>query len=186
MQLHQKHCYCNHTTRDHSYNWCIHGEECINITTPPPLVPLSIVRMKFDSPQIFLDCIGDQQDYKPGKCPTFGGTFPLFELAKVKKKRGTVPLLWNFSDGKFYSMKKQRMMSFLHGIFTSAFSLVYCHDCDKFSYEKPSLNPKSPEPQLCGLFWFLVMYMHNFGSMSQFFTLVVWQVSINVVSNLWQ
>ena len=25
---------CNNTTRDHSYNWCIHGEECINITIP--------------------------------------------------------------------------------------------------------------------------------------------------------
>ena len=54
------------------------------------------------------------------------------------------------------------MISILHGIFTSAFLLVYC---DKFSYEKLSLrlnpNAKSPEPQLCGLFWFLVMYMHT-------------------------
>ena len=29
-----KHCYCNNTTRDHSYDWYIHGKECINITTP--------------------------------------------------------------------------------------------------------------------------------------------------------
>ena len=49
-------------------------------------------------------------------------------------------------------------MSILHGILTPAFSLVYC---DKFSYENPSLNPESPEPQLCGFFWFSVMYMHT-------------------------
>ena len=68
------------------------------------------------------------------------------------------------------------MMSILHGIFTSAFSLVYC---DKFSYEKPSLS---------GFFLFLVMYKHahGFGSMSHFFTLVDlgWQVCNNFVFKL--
>ena len=44
------------------------------------------MRMNFDSPQIFLDCIGYQQDYKPATCPTFGGTIPLFKLAKIKKE----------------------------------------------------------------------------------------------------
>ena len=65
---------------------CMHGEECVNISTPHPLVPLSVMRMNFDSPQIFLDCVGYQQYYKPANCPTFGGTVPLFELAKVKKR----------------------------------------------------------------------------------------------------
>ena len=77
-------------------------------------------------------------------------------------------------------------MSILHGIFTSAYSLVYC---DKFSYEKHSLrlNPKSPEPQLCGLFWFLVMYMHTvLAQCPTVFTLVGWQVCNNFVSNLRQ
>ena len=37
------------------YNWCMHGEECVNIS-PPPLSPLSVMRMNFDSPQIFLLC----------------------------------------------------------------------------------------------------------------------------------
>ena len=67
------------------------------------------------------------------------------------------------------------MMLILHGIFTSAFSLVYC---DKFRYEKPSLDPKSPEPQLCRLFWFLVMYMHTV--LAQCPTLVGWQVCNNL------
>ena len=43
------------------------------------------MRMNFDSPQIFLDCVGYQQDYKPANCLTFGGTVPLFELAKIKQ-----------------------------------------------------------------------------------------------------
>ena len=30
------------------------------------------MRMNFDSPQIFLDCVGYQQYYKPANCPTFG------------------------------------------------------------------------------------------------------------------
>ena len=71
--------------RDHSYNWCMHGEECVNIS-PPPLAPLSVMRMNFDSPQIFLDCVSYKQYYKPANCPTFGGTVSLFELAKVKKE----------------------------------------------------------------------------------------------------
>ena len=82
--------------------------------------------------------------------------------------------------------EQQRMMSILHGHFTSAFLLVYC---DKFSYEIPSLYPKSPEPQLCGFFWFLVMYMHMIlaeYSIFFFFTLVGWQVCNNFVSNLWE
>ena len=54
--------------------------------------------------------------------------------------------------------EQQRMMLILHGIFISAFSPVYW---DKCSYEKPSLIPKSPETQLCGFFWFLVMYMQT-------------------------
>ena len=35
-----KHCSCNNTTTDHSYNWCMHDEECVNIS---PLIS-SIVR----------------------------------------------------------------------------------------------------------------------------------------------
>ena len=27
------------------------------------------MRMNFDSPQIFLDCVGYQQGYKPANCP---------------------------------------------------------------------------------------------------------------------
>ena len=63
----------------------MHGEECVNIS-PPPLAPLSVMRMNFDSPQIFLDCVSYKQYYKPANCPTFGGTVSLFELAKVKKE----------------------------------------------------------------------------------------------------
>ena len=44
------------------------------------------MRINYDSSQIFLDCVGYQQDYKPANCPTFGGTVPLFELAKNKKE----------------------------------------------------------------------------------------------------
>ena len=44
------------------------------------------MQMNFDSPQIFLDCVGYQQDYKSANCPTFGGTLPLFELAKIEKE----------------------------------------------------------------------------------------------------
>ena len=87
-------------------------------------------------------------------------------------------------------MKIQRMMSILHGIFTSAFSLVYC---DKFSYEKLSLrlnpNAKSPEPQLWSFLVLGNLHAHGLGSMSDFFTLaclVGWQVWNNFVSNLWQ
>ena len=140
--------------------------------------------MLFDSPQIFLDCVGFQQYYKPANCLTFGGPVPLFELAKVKqttkqkqktkkkkkkekKKKRNSPT--NFSDGKISLYKQQRMMSNLHGIFTSAFSRVYC---DKFSYEKPSLNSKSPEPQLCGFFWFLIMYIHT--ALAQCPTFLLW------------
>ena len=126
------------------------------------------MQMNFDSPKIFLDCVGYQQYYKPAtaNCPTSGGTVPLFELAKVKKRES--PSFLKFQWWQISLYEQQKMVSILHGIFTSAFSLVYC---DKFSYEKPFLNPKSPEPQLCGFFWFLVMYMyaHVFGSMFHFF-----------------
>ena len=44
------------------------------------------MRMNFESPQIFVDCVGYQEDYKPANCPTSGGTVPLFELAKIKKR----------------------------------------------------------------------------------------------------
>ena len=69
-------------------------------------------------------------------------------------------------------------MPVLHGIFTLAFSLVYC---DKFSYEKPSLNLKSV-PNLNFVWIFLVLgNVHEHGSLSHFLTLVGWQVWIKGV-----
>ena len=44
------------------------------------------MRMNFDSPQIFLDCVRYQQYYNPANCSTFGEIVPLFELAKVKTR----------------------------------------------------------------------------------------------------
>ena len=85
--------------------------------------------------------------------PTFGRTVPLFEFAKIKKRDCFMHL--NISVmANFIVWKNRKWCQFYMGIVTSAFSPVYC---DKFSYEKPSLNPKNPEPQLCGLFWFMVM-----------------------------
>ena len=38
--------------------------------------------MNFDSPQIFLDCVGYQQYYKPVNCSTFGGLFHFLSRQK--------------------------------------------------------------------------------------------------------
>ena len=63
------------------------------------------MRMNFDSPQIFLDCVGYQQDYKPANYPPFGGTVPLFELAKIKKEGQShfleVSVMVNFTVWKY-------------------------------------------------------------------------------------
>ena len=57
-------------------------------------------------------------------------------------------------------------MSILHEFFFTIFTFVI-----NLAMEKPLLNPKSPKPQLCGFFWFLVK-APGFGSMSHFFALV--------------
>ena len=67
------------------------------------------MRINFDSPQIFLDCVGYQQYYKPANYPTFGGTVPLFELAKLKK-RGS-PTFFKFQWWQILLYEQQRMMS---------------------------------------------------------------------------
>ena len=64
----------------------VHSQRRLHKHYLPPLVPLSDMRINFDSPQIFLDCVGYQQYYKSANCPTFGGSVSLFELAKVKKE----------------------------------------------------------------------------------------------------
>ena len=117
---------------------------------------------------------------QPANLPTFGGTVPLFELCKVKKRDS--PTFLKFQWWRISLYEQQRMMSILHGIFTcftSAFSLVYI---------VINLAMKTlPEPQLRRFFWFLAMHMHTvLAQCPTYFTLVGWQVYNNFVSNLWQ
>ena len=105
---------------------------------------------------------------------------PTFWACKVKKRNS--PTFLKFQWWQISLYEQQRMMSILHGSFYfSIFTSLYC---DKFSYENPSLNPESPEPQLCEFFWFLVMHMHTvLPQCYTYFTLVGWQVCNNFVSN---
>ena len=133
--------------RDHSYNWCMHGKECVNIS-PSPLPISSIVR---HANELWLSPNFPRLCWLSAILQTCQlshfWTVPLFELAK-EKKRDSLTFL-TFQWWQISLNEQQRMMSILHGIFTSAFSLFYC---DRFSYEKPSLSE---------FFLFLVMYMHR-------------------------
>ena len=74
------------------------------------------MQMKFDSPQIFLDCVGYQQAYKPGNCPTFWvcknkkeGQSHFLEISvmanfKYEKTKNDVNFTWNFSFRIFTSL----------------------------------------------------------------------------------
>ena len=46
------------------------------------------MQMNFDSPQIFLDCVGYQQDYKPANCPTWRDCLTSWACKNKKKKEG--------------------------------------------------------------------------------------------------
>ena len=90
---------------------------------------------------------------KPTNYTTFEGTVPLFELAKVKI--GTVPLSWNFSDGKFHCMNNREWCQFY-----MKFLLQHFHWSILINLAMKNLLCilKVPNPQLCGFFWFLVMH----------------------------
>ena len=88
-------------------------------------------------------------------CPTF------WACKSKKKKRDSLTFL-KFQWWQISLNEQQRMMSILHRIFTSVFSLVHC---DRFSYEKLSLS---------GFFLFLVMYMHTV--LAQCPTFLLWYV----------
>ena len=89
--------------------------------------------------------------------PHFWRDCPTFWHCKNKKKRvSPTSLKYQWWQILLYEITQNNVnftWIFYFSLFTSLFSL--------FSYEKPSLNPKSPEPQLCGLYWFLVMYMRT-------------------------
>ena len=80
------------------------------------------MRMNFDSPQIFLDCVGYQQGYKPANCPTFGGTVPLFDIAKIKKRVSPTSLKYQWWQILLYEITKNNVnftWIFYFSLFTS-------------------------------------------------------------------
>ena len=80
------------------------------------------MRMNFDSPQIFLDCVGYQQDYKPANCPTFGGTVLLFELPKLTKRDSPTSLKFRWCQILLYENTENDLnfpWNFYFRIFTS-------------------------------------------------------------------
>ena len=81
------------------------------------------MRMNFDSPQIFLDCVGYQQDYKPANCPTFGGTVPLFELAEIKKRDIPTSIKFQWWQILLYE-KTENDVNFTWNFYSSTFTSV--------------------------------------------------------------
>ena len=154
----------------------MHGEECVNISPP------SISSIVLNSNELWLSpnfpklcwlsailhCVQTcQLSHFRRDCPTFWA---------CKSKRKDSLTFLKFQWWQISLNDQQRMMSILHGIFTSAFSLVYCDRLSKLWKTFPQ--------------WiFLVLsnvHAHGFGWMSHFFTLVGWQVCNNFISNLWQ
>ena len=83
---------------------------------------MSVMQMNFDSPQIFLDCVGYQQDYKPSNCPTFG-TVPRFELAKIKTRDSPTFLKFQWWQILLYE-KSENDVNFTWNFYFSIFTCL--------------------------------------------------------------
>ena len=136
----KKNRYCNNTTRE-----LVHSRRRVQKHYKPhPLVPLSVMRMNFDSPPnlprlcwlsaVLQTC---QLSHFLRDCPTC--------WACKRKKEGQSHFLEISVMANFTVWTTENDVNFTWNFFTSAFSLVYY---DKLNYEKPS----SPEPQLNGFF----------------------------------
>ena len=118
-----KHYCCNNTTRDYSYNWCIHGEDCIRITNPSISSTVRHTNELWFSPNFPRLCWLSAR-LQTCQLSHFWRDCPTFWACKNKKKRGNsaTPLTFQWWQSLLNEKKTENEVNFTWNFYFSIFT----------------------------------------------------------------